>query len=158
MREVLELRQFSYLMREVDMVEERLLDAAEFLASSQAEHLVLDTMVCRLVMPLVEGVRSRQLLLQWALCLARCAASADCAIARILQFLPSLAPCILSFLMTPADSAEVILLNRGLRVALLAAAQRLLSGSSADIAHELVGHGWHLYLSSVGATWEWCRS
>lgn len=139
------LRQFSYLMREVDMVEEKLLEAAEFLARPSVQNVVLDTKICRLALPLAEGVRSKPLMLQWTLCLQR--GSSESAARRLLQCLPVLAPRILSFLMNASQSAELVLIKPGLRAELLMAAERLTSCSSADMPDDLALPGFEERLS-----------
>jgi len=134
-------------MREVDMVEEKLLEAAKSLASSCGEKLSLDTKVCRLALPLAEGERAKPSLLQWALCLQRCAVSSDCVAWKLAQCLPVFAPVILSFLMTPIQSAELVLNAPGLRTDLLLAAERLISLSSPDMSDELALPGFEERLS-----------
>lgn len=141
------LRQFSYLMREVDMVEEKLLEAAESLAQPRAEIQTLDTRVIRLALPLAEGVRARPLLLQWALCLQRYSALSESVALRILECLPVLAPVILSFLVNADTSAELVLFEPGLRTHLLVAAERLISFSSTDMSDELALPGFEERLS-----------
>eukprot|EP00929_Paragymnodinium_shiwhaense_P121807 TRINITY_DN94188_c0_g1_i1.p1 TRINITY_DN94188_c0_g1~~TRINITY_DN94188_c0_g1_i1.p1 ORF type:complete len:307 (-),score=26.90 TRINITY_DN94188_c0_g1_i1:127-1047(-) len=133
------LRQFSYLMREIDMVEEKFLEAAKLLTHAPSQEVALDTRVCKLALPLVEGVRAKRSMVQWALCLQRSAGSSEeqCAAGRLLECLPSLAPLILSFLMSARQSAELILYCPGLRTNLITAAERLICRSDAAVSDEL---------------------
>lgn len=149
-RQLESLRQFSYLMREVELVEDKLLEAASCIVQAAA-HLAggrepriwqgalqeegaydryLDTRVIRLAVPLVDGVRAKRSMVQWGMCLQRSAvfsSGSSSAAGRLLESLPHLAPLILSFLMTPRQSAELILYNSGLRHGLLVGAEQLIT-------------------------------
>lgn len=136
-RWLVSLRQFSYLMREVDMVEEKLLEVAEMLARSPARGTAPGARLCRLAQPLAEGARAKPAALQFALCLQRLAASPESAAGSLLRCWPVLGPSVLSFLTSGERSAELVLLGPGLRTDLLMGAERLLTRSGADLSDDL---------------------
>lgn len=145
-RWLVSLRQFSYLMREVDLMEEKLLEAAGTL-QCPALAATLDTKVCRLALPLAEGVRAKALVLHYALCLRRHAGSFESVAGRLLSCWPVLAPIILSFLPNAQQSADIVLSCPGLRTDLLIAAERLISHSNTNASDEVALPGFEERLS-----------